>query len=128
MAGYEYEKIDPVTGERTYCPMHDPDGKVTGHYVFGVREWFDEHPEERKRLGWIKHIHPEWPTDGFNRQTQYIVTTEKQLDPYTITDEYHIMDKSEEMKLFEEMAGVLGLSLVYGYAERDGNGGIMYHA
>ena len=43
-------------GEIKYLPGADMDGSITGHVVFGLKAWMDENPEERKRLGWIKHI------------------------------------------------------------------------
>ena len=43
-----------------YCPRNDVDGSVTGHIVYEVAAWFDENPEERKKLGWIKIRHSIW--------------------------------------------------------------------
>lgn len=123
---YEYEKYDPETGKRSYLPMNDLEGKITGHIVIGMRAWFDENPEERKKLGWIKHIHPDTKDIQYNKQSQYLISTVKQIDEYTVTDEYHVMDKSEEMMLFEELAATTGLAVMYGYVEHDGNGGIVY--
>ncbi len=122
---YEYEKFDE-NGARHYCPMNDLDGSVTGHIVLNVRAWFDEHPEERKALGWIKHIHPDLSGVEYNKQSQYIITTPRVIDDYTVEDVYRVMDKSEEMMLFEEMAITMGLAVVYGMYEPDANGGIMY--
>ena len=121
---YSYEKYDE-NGMR-HCPMNDLDGSVTGHIVLNVRAWFDEHPEERKALGWIRHIHPDPATVEYNKQSQYIISTLRVIDDYTMEDVYRVMDKSEEMMLFEEMAGTMGLAVVYGMYEPDANGGIMY--
>lgn len=106
MEKYFYEKLNedlvPVR-----CPSNDADGKITGKFIIGLKEYFDENPEERKRLGWIKHIKytndeikEKWP---HNAQTQYLMRTTKQIDPYTIEDEYHVADKSEEMMLLEDL-------------------------
>ena len=98
---WNYEKLED--NKIKYCPMNDYDGKVTGHIVFGVKAWFDENPEERKRLGWIKHIHHETKDIEYNRRTQYLKRSTKQIDEYTVEDEWHIMDKSEEMMRLEEL-------------------------
>ncbi len=76
---YEYEKYEE-DGSIKWCPMNDLDGKITGHIVLGVRQWFDEHPEERKRLGWIKHIHHSDEEVEYNRQSQYLIVTPKIVD------------------------------------------------
>ena len=49
MEKWSYEKLE--NGKMKHCPVNDYDGSVTGHIVFGVAAWFDENPEERKRLG-----------------------------------------------------------------------------
>lgn len=103
---YTYEKYDEE-GKMHYCPANDYDGSVTGHIVINVRAWFDENPEERKRLGWIKHIRHEVQETGYNPQTQYIVTSTKQIDAYTIEDVHHAVDKTEEMLLLEDMLEAL---------------------
>ncbi len=97
-----YEKLDE-NGKVKSAPVNDYDGKITGHIVFGVKAWFDENPEERKRLGWVKHIQHETKDIEYNKRTQYLVPSIKQVDEYTIEDEYHIMDKSEEMMRLEEL-------------------------
>lgn len=99
--------------ERMSCPQHDHDGSITGHLVINVPAWFDEHPEERKRLGWIKHITHKRSEVEYNKQTQYLLKTIKQIDPYTIEDEFHIMDKGEEQLLFEEQLRIADLSNEY---------------
>lgn len=102
---WDYEKLDEnyevkiISGNLT----NDPDGKITGHIVMNVKAWFDENPEERKRLGYIKHIHHDTKDIEYNKQSQYLVQTVRSIDPWTVEDEYHVMDKSEEMMLFEEM-------------------------
>ena len=99
---WTYEKLDE-NGKIKAVPINDFDGSVTGHIVFGVKAWFDENPEERKRLGWIKHIHKETKDIEYNRRTQYLVRSIRQIDEWTVEDEYHIMDKSEEMMRLEEL-------------------------
>ena len=103
---YTYEKFDE-NGKVTYCPGNDYDGSITGHIVMNVKAWFDENPEERKRLGWIKHIHHSSRDIEYNPATQRIVWSSKQIDEYTIEDEYHVVDKSEEMLRLEELLSAL---------------------
>lgn len=99
---WDYQKVDE-NGKIKWAPMNDYDGKTTGHIVFGVKAWFDEHPEERKALGWIKHIRHDTKDIVYNKRTQYLVPSIKNIDEYTVEDEYHIMDKSEEMMRLEEL-------------------------
>lgn len=102
---YYYEKLDEdMNIER--CPMDDKDGSITGKIIIGLQRYFDENPEERIRLGWIKHIVPDRKEVEYNPQTQFILTTQQQIDPYTITDVYHVRNKSEDQLLFEEMLSV----------------------
>ena len=110
---HRYIKVDE-NGKFRYCPVHDYDGSITGRIIIWLSVWFDENPEERKRLGWIKvidysqkEIAEKYPYD---KQTQYLVRTEKTVDKYTIEAEYHVMDKSEEMLLLEDMINALGLA------------------
>lgn len=100
---WTYQKLNDK-GKIEYAPMNDFDGKITGHIVFGVSQWFDENPEERKKLGWIKHIHHDTKDIDYNHRTQYLVNATKQIDEYTIEDDWHIMDKSEEMMRLEELS------------------------
>ena len=102
-----YEKLGEK-GELKHCPMNDHDGSVTGHIVFGVPAWFDENPEERKRLGWIKHITQDTRDIEYNHQTQYLTHMVVQVDDYTVRDEYSVMDKSPEMLRLEELEGGRG--------------------
>lgn len=101
---YTYEKLDENYNLKTVSEFtNDTDGSITGHIVMGVKQWFDENPEERKRLGWIKHIHPDENEIEYNRQSQYVIISEREIDPYTVEDVYHVVDKSEEQMLLEEM-------------------------
>ena len=104
MADYYYEKYENDKVVR--CPMDDKDGSVCGHIVIGLPRWMDENPAERIRLGWIKHITHDEDEIEYNRQTQFLIRSTKQIDEYTIEDEYHIRDKSEEQLLFEEMLSI----------------------
>ena len=99
---WSYEKLDE-NGKIKFCPINDYDGKITGHIVFNVKAWFDENPDERKRLGWVKHIHHETKEIEYNKRTQYLRKSTKQIDEYTVEDVWHIMDKSEEMMRLEEL-------------------------
>lgn len=109
---WSYEKLDE-TGKRKYLPTNDFDGKITGKIVFGVKNYFDENPGEARRLGWTKHIHHskdeikelvgEW-----NPRTQNLLVSVKQVDDWTVEDQYHVADKSEEQILFEELQSISG--------------------
>ncbi len=116
---WSYEKLNEK-GEidRITAYKNDPDGKITGKCVINVKAYFDENPDEWKRLGWTKHIEPDRKKVQYNRQTQFIVTSQRQVYPYTIEDVYHVMDKSEEQLAFEEMLSVAeGGSIVFGTFE-----------
>ena len=103
--GWRYENLDEETGKVKYTPNNDLDGKITGKFIYGLKAWFDENPTERIRLGWTKHIYCENPGKAisYNHQTQYLVKTTRQVDAWTVEDEYHIMNKSEEMMRLEEL-------------------------
>lgn len=101
---WSYEKLDENNKvKRIFNGANDPDGKITGHIVINVKAWMDENPEERKRLGWIKHITHDAKAIEYNHQTQYLLRAQKPIDEYTIEDEFFIMDKSEEMMRAEEV-------------------------
>lgn len=104
---WTYEKIGD-DGNMKYCPMNDANGEVTGKLIMNLKEYFDENPEERIRLGWIKHIHHSMKEIEFNKQTQYVLRSSIKIDDYTIEDTYHIFDKTEEMMLLEDMLGAMG--------------------
>ena len=105
---WTYEKFNEEKQRVETVKENDYDGKITGHIVFNVKAWFDENPAERIRLGWTKHIHPSRKDVEYNKATQYLVTSQKQVDEYTIEDEYHVMDKSEDMLLLEELQRAVG--------------------
>lgn len=112
---YFYEKYDIASDTRQYCPVNDENGAITGKCIIGLKEWFDENPEERKRLGWIKHItHKPDEIIGYDPQTMYALRSVKTIDEYTVEDVYHLVEKPEEMMLFEEQyemltrAGIVG--------------------
>ena len=105
---HEYLRLKE-DGTIEHCPTYDYDGSVIGKIVVNVKAYFDENPEERKRLGWIKHIRHNKDeireqVGDWNRQTQYLTRTTKQVDEWTIEDVYHVHDKSEQMLLLEEIA------------------------
>ena len=98
-----YEKLDE-DGKIKRLPQNDSKGEITGKFIIGLPEYFDEHPEERKRLGWIKHIvHKPGEVVEYDAQTQYLVKSTRVVDDYTVEDVYIPVEKSEEMLLFEEM-------------------------
>lgn len=121
-----YEKLDENL-KLVRCPLDDKDGTVTKQAIvytdgsvgyksiLNVPKFFDENPEIRKSLGWVKHISysdeeikEKWP----HTQSQYLVQSTKQVDEYTVEDEYHVLNKSEDMMLFEEM-----LNTVSGFSD-----------
>lgn len=101
---WHYEKIDEE-GKLKTAPPNDYDGKITGRIVFGVTFWFDENPEERKRLGWVKHIthNPKNLNLDYDPVTQYLVKSVDIIDEYTVEDHYHVIDKSEEQMRLSEL-------------------------
>lgn len=106
---YFYERYkEDYTSES--CPQDDKDGKITGKFVLNVPAYFDENPEERKRLGWIKHITHDTKEIDYNHQTQFLVKSVRQIDEFTVEDVYNILTKSEEQLAFEEMLAVASWS------------------
>lgn len=107
---WNYEKLDE-NYNLVDAPANDTDGKITGHIVLNLKAWFDENPAEARRLGWTKHIHHSGAEIAemcpHNAQTQYIVVTTRQVDDFTVEDNYRAMDKSEEMMLLEEMLEIV---------------------
>ena len=55
MPNHHYERLDE-NYKVIRCPTHDYDGKYTGKIIINLPAYFDENPEERIRLGWMKHI------------------------------------------------------------------------
>ena len=109
---HEYLRLKE-DGTIEHCPTYDYDGSVTGKIVVNVKAYFDENPDERKRLGWIKHIRHNKDeireqVGDWNSQTQYLTRTTRQVDEWTIEDVYHVHDKSEQMLLLEEIAETSG--------------------
>lgn len=103
MEKYSYVKLED--GKIKNLPSHDPNGEIlVGRHMMNLKEWMDENPEERKRLGWTKYIHVDTREIEYNQQTQYLQRYYQQIDEYTIKDEYEIIDKSEEMMLLEELS------------------------
>ena len=115
---WQYEKLkDDGKVEIIGINKNDFDGKITGKNVFGVKEYFDENPNEARRLGWIKHIHhnvDKWVQ--YNEQTQYLTKQIKTIDPYTVEDVYHVFDKTEEMMRRSEEQSSAG---IWGWSDDD---------
>ena len=103
---WRYEKYDKEFN-RTQCPIHDTDGSITGNVIINLRQWFDENPEERIRLGWIKHYYYTYEDveKMYDSQTQFVEVSTKMLDEYTIQDEIVVFDKTEDMLADEELHG-----------------------
>ena len=91
-----YEKLDE-DGKIKRLPQNDSKGEITGKFIIGLPEYFDEHPEERKRLGWIKHIHHNINDVPYNKQTQYVRSSVIQIDEYTVEDVYDVFNNTQEM-------------------------------
>lgn len=127
---WRYEKLDE-NGKMMYCPAHDTDGSVTGHIVIGVKVWFDENPEERIKRGWIKHLyyedHEEFKKDypDYDPALHYVVVGVERVDDYTVKDVYHIIEKTEEMQVLEEMLETMNLYTPAGYVQLDAQGGVL---
>lgn len=104
---WTYQRLED--GKLRHCPTYDYDGSVTGKIVVNVPAYFDENPDEARRLGWTKHITHDSKeireiVGDWNPQTQYLVISQRQVDEWTVEDVYHVMDKSEEMMLLEELS------------------------
>lgn len=107
---WKYEKLDEK-GDVRFCPINDSKGEITGKFIINLPAYFDEHPEERIRLGWVKHI-VHYPNEiEYNKQTQYLQRGYKQIDEYTVEDVFEIFDKTEEMMLLEELLDSVGFGI-----------------
>lgn len=108
---WQYEKLkDDGKVEVIGINKNDFDGKITGKIVFGVKEYFDENPDEAQRLGWTKHVmHNIDKWVQYNKQTQYLVKEVKRIDPFTVEDVYHVFDKTEEMMRRSEEQSTAGI-------------------
>lgn len=104
---WRYEKLDEH-GNVKMLPANDSKGEITGKFIIGLPEYFDEHPEERIRLGWIKHIEHSVNEIKYNKQTQYLRRNMIQIDENTVEDSWEVFDKTEEMLLLEEMLDSIG--------------------
>lgn len=104
---WSYEKLDEQ-GNVKWLPTNDDKGEITGKYIIGLKEYFDENPEEARRLGWIKHIQHNADSVEYNKQTQYIEKFYERIDEFTIEDKYNVFDKTEEMMLLEELLESVG--------------------
>ena len=132
MTKYKYERLDE-NYKIQFCPVNDYDGKLsgTGNCIIGLKMWFDENPEERKRLGWIKHYYIDTPKElqeilpEYDPAIHYLVKGTKTIDPYTIEDEYHLIEKTEEFMVLEEMLEVMNLYVPNGTMIVDSQGGAL---
>lgn len=111
---WRYEKLDEnLDLKRINEYSNDTDGSITGQHIINVKAWFDENPEERIRLGWIKHYYLNLEDlkkeVKYNAQTQNLMVSTKQIDDYTVEDEYHVVNKSEEQLAFEELMAMSNL-------------------
>jgi len=101
-----YEKLqDDMTLK--LCPRDDLDRSITGKCIYGLPAWFDENPQERKRLGWIKHIRASKKSVEYDNQTQFLIKGMVMIDDYTVQDVIYVMDKTEEMMSKEEVNSTL---------------------
>lgn len=103
---WHYEKLGEDGKTQTiYTYTNDFEGKITGKTVINVKAYFDENPEEARRLGWIKHITHSAKELGieYDPVTQFIVASPKMIDEWTVEDVLHVMDKSEELMAFEDL-------------------------
>ena len=127
---YKYEKLDE-NYRRQYCPLNDYDGSITGtgKCIIGLKAWFDENPEERKRLGWIKHYYYENVDEmredypEFVPAQHYAVQYTEEIDEYTVKDSYRIIEKTDEMLELEEMLESMNIYIPTGTMIVDSMGG-----
>lgn len=108
---WNYERLDKDY-KIELLPVHDLKGEYTGKPVINLKSWMDEHPAERKAQGWIKHIEysakeikEKWP---HNPKTQNLFKMTRQVDRFTVEDDYKILDKSEEQLALEEILSLDG--------------------
>ena len=100
MASWTYEKIDENYKRQTVTQYsNDANGKITGKHVINVHAYFDENPEERKRLGWIKHIrHTNKEIQElcpYNKQSQNLIITPTQIDEWTVEEQMRLEELLE---------------------------------
>ncbi len=127
---YRYERIDE-NNKLQYCPLNDYDGSIskTGNCIIGLKMWFDENPEIRKSLGWVKHWYYENAKEvkeavpEYDPTQHYLVPSTKMIDEYTAQDEYHIIPKTDEMMELEEMLETMNLYVPAGTMIVDSQGG-----
>ena len=127
---YRYEKLDENYNKKT-CPINDYDGSIsgTGHCIIGLKFWFDENPEERKRLGWIKHYYYEtnkkfkedYP--DYDPTIHYPTCTTVNIDEYTVKDTYSFIEKNDEFLELEEKLEIMNLYVPSGAMILDSQGG-----
>lgn len=117
---WDYRKLDE-NYEIQHAPQNDIDGSITGKIVIGLKQYFDENPIERIRLGWIKCIWGDRKSVEYNKQSQYLVSVQERVDPYTVREVFRVVDKSEEQMLLEELLG----DSIYD-SELIGHGGIIF--
>lgn len=110
---WTYEKLSedykPIT-----LPLNDEDGSITGKIIINLKSYFDENPELRKSLGWIKHIKYDLENSDYDAQTQKVMYSTKTVDEYTVEDECHFIEKTEEQMLWEELGFDTGIQFIGG--------------
>ena len=129
---YRYQKLDENNNIQ-YCPINDYDGSITGigHCIIGLKAWFDENPEERKRLGWIQHWEYENMKEvkkdlpDYDPVRHYLMKSEVTVDQYTTKDKYVIIEKTEEMLELEEKLEIMNLYVPTGTMIVDSQGGAL---
>lgn len=108
---WNYIKIED--GKIKHAPQNDMNGEITGHSIYGLPFWFDEHPEERIALGWIKHLYLDYKDIEYDRQTQYVSKSIRMIDDYTAEDVYTVKDKTPNMLRKEEMGYDMTDSIIF---------------
>lgn len=103
MITHRYERY--VDGNIEGAPISDIDAKITGHHIVNLKAWLDENPEERIKLGYIKHIYESDPE--YDRQTEFVTVRTNVIDEYTVEDITIVKKKSEEMMEAEELGSHL---------------------
>ncbi len=101
---WRYSKLDEdgkIKIVDTYT--NDTKGSITGQIVFNVKAWFDENPNERIRLGWVKCYYIDRNSIEYNKQTQFLSISTRQIDEHTVEEVAHVLEKSEEMLALEEI-------------------------
>lgn len=127
---YRYERLDENNMVQ-HCPINDYDGSITGtgKCIIGLKMWFDENPEKRKALGWIKHYYYTKNSEvledlpEYDPTLHYLSLSTEKVDEYTTRDRYRLIEKTDQMYELEEQLEAMNLYVPNGTMIVDSMGG-----